>query len=332
MKDIYVGYPDMTPNFATIHEAVAVIPEDNQSEVIVHIAPGTYREIIELRKPFVTFLGEKPDDTILVYGNYANDVMEDGSKRGTFRSYSVLIDTHDFTARNVTFKNDAGLGCDVGQALALYVDGDRCAFYNCHMLASQDTLFTGPLPAKQALPGGFVGPKEFAPRINGRQYYKDCFIRGDVDFIFGCATAYFETCEIFSQSRGERPEATSTDTDTPMPIQGFVTAASTPENQKYGYIIDRCRFTSNCPPSSVYLGRPWRQYAHTVLLNCELGAHIFPTGWQDWNKPHECIRYAEYNSYGPGANPEARADFSKQLTDEEAAEYTKENVLGDWIV
>ncbi len=332
MKDIYVGYRSKQPNFNTVNDAVAFIPEDNTAEVIVHIAPGTYREVIEVKKPFVTFLGEDAENTILVYGNAAKEIMPDGSKRGTFRSYSVLIDTHDFTARNITFQNDAGFGYEVGQALALYVDGDRCAFYDCRLIASQDTLFTGPLPATEAQPGGFTGPKEFAPRINGRQYYKNCFIRGDVDFVFGCATAYFEECEFFSQVRGIKPESMTTDTDTPVPVQGYVTAASTPEGQKYGYIIDRCKFTSNCPPASVYLGRPWRQFAHTVLLNCELGDHIFPTGWRDWNKPHETIRYEEYKSFGPGANPEARADFSRQITDDEASEYSKANVLGDWVV
>ena len=332
MKEFYVGYPNQTPNFDTVNDAIAFIPENNTEEVIVHIAPGVYRELIEIKKPFVTLLGEKAEDTILVYGNYANEIMEDGIKRGTFRSYSVLIDTHDFTARNITFQNDAGFGCEVGQALALYVDGDRCAFYDCHLLASQDTLFTGPLPAKENQPGGFIGPKEFAPRINGRHYYKNCYIHGDVDFIFGCATAYFETCEIFSQARPDVGRLLESPEDGMPPVQGYVTAASTPEGQKYGYIIDRCKFTSNCPPYSVYLGRPWRPFAHTVLLNCELGAHIRPEGWHDWKKPHETIRYAEYKSFGLGANPDKRAPFSRQLTDEEAAEYTKEKVLGDWVV
>lgn len=332
MKDIYVGYPDKTPNFDTVTAAISFIPEDNTEETIVHIAPGTYREVIEIKKPFVTLLGEKAEDTILVYGNYAYDMMEDGQKRGTFRSYSVFIDTHDFTARNITFQNDAGYGCQVGQALALYVDGDKCAFYNCRLIASQDTLFTGPLPEKEKQPGGFVGPKEFAPRINGRQYYKDCYIHGDVDFVFGCATAYFENCELFSQARPADGRLLEAPEDGMAPVQGYVTAASTPEHQRYGYILDHCKFTSDCPPASVYLGRPWREFAHTVLLHCELGEHIRPEGWHDWKKPHESIRYAEYKSFGPGANPDARASFSRQLTDEEAMEYTKENVLGDWEV
>lgn len=332
MKEIYVGYPEQAPNFNTVNEAIDFIPENNAEEVVVHIAPGTYREVLEIKKPFITLLGEKAEDTILIYGNYANQIMEDGTKRGTFRSYSIFIDTHDFTARNITFQNDAGYGYQVGQAVALYVDGDKCAFYNCRLLASQDTLFTGPLPRKENQPGGFVGPKEFAPRINGRQYYKNCYIRGDVDFIFGCATVYFEECEIFSQNRPDAYTPWDGHDLDKVPVHGYVTAASTPEDQRYGYIMARCKFTSDCPPASVYLGRPWRQFAHTVLLNCELGEHIRPDGWNDWQKPHETIRYEEYKSFGPGANPDKRAPFSRQLTDEEAAEYTKENVLGDWQV
>lgn len=332
MQHLYVGYPAQTPHFSTICDAIAYIPDDFPEETVIHIAPGTYRERIELRKPFVTFQGESAEHTTILFGHYAYEQMEDGSKRGTFRSYSVLIDTHDFTARNLTFCNDSGYGCDVGQALALYVDGDRCAFYNCHLIASQDTLFTGPLPEKEKQPGGFVGPKEFAPRINGRQYYKDCFIRGDVDFVFGSATAYFENCEFFSQARPSHGKPLEASEEGMAPIQGYVTAASTPEHQKYGYILDHCKFTSDCPPKSVYLGRPWREFAHTVLLHCELGAHIRPEGWHDWSKPHETIRYAEYKSFGPGASPEKRVDFSHQLTEEEAAEYTRANVLGDWTV
>lgn len=332
MKNFYVNYPGQSPDFVTINEAIAAIPEDNCEEVMIHIAPGTYRERIELTKPYVTFLGERAEDTTIVFGHYANEEMTDGTKRGTFRSYSVLIDTHDFTARNITFQNDAGYGYQVGQALALYVDGDKCAFYNCRFLGSQDTLFTGPLPGKEAHPGGFVGPKEFAPLINGRQYYKNCYIRGDVDFIFGSATAYFEECEIFSQNRPDAYNPWDGHDLDKVPVHGYITAASTPEDQPYGYIMDHCRFTSDCPPGSVYLGRPWRQHAQTILLHCELGAHIRPEGWNDWKKPHETIRYAEYKSYGPGANPDARADFSKQLSEKEAADFTREKVLGDWMV
>ncbi len=328
---IYVHYPEKSPNFSTIQEAIDSIPADNSEPVTVYVAPGVYRERVTVQKPFVTLEGENADTTVIVYNYAAFQMHPDGRKRGTFRSYTMLIDTHDFTGRNLTIQNDAGNGKIVGQALALYMDGDRLALYNCRLLGSQDTLFTGPLPEKEMQQGGFVGPKEFAPRVIGRQYYQNCYIQGDVDFVFGSAAAYFEHCEFFTKNRYE---------DAPIDnlkeaadrYYGYVTAASTYEKQEYGYILDHCRFTSDCPEGTVYLGRPWRQYAQTILLHCELGAHIKPEGWQNWNKPHETIRYAEFESFGPGAMPEARADFSSQLAAEEAAHFTKEKVLGDWKV
>lgn len=167
---------------------------------------------------------------------------------------------------------------------------------------------------------------ENAARMNGRQYYYQCFIRGDIDFIFGSATAYFEECEINSQKTDSDPIAIN---PADQKIYGYITAASTPEGQEYGYIFSRCRLTGDCPPNSVYLGRPWRNLAKTVFLECELGEHIRTEGWHDWNKPeaHDTIFYAEYRCFGPGADTKGRVRFSKQLTPEEAEQYNKNKVL-----
>lgn len=300
-------------------------PDYNITPAILHIGSGTYREQLIIKRPKVTFEGTG-SDTVIVYGLGAFEEMPDGEKRGTFRTASVRIDAPDFTARNLTFQNDAGFGHTVGQALALYVDADRCSFENCRFLGSQDTLFTAPLPLKEAKPGGFRGPGEFKPRIMGRHFYKDCFIQGDVDFIFGSATAWFENCEIYSKLPGDRKPPESGD----EVCYGYVTAASTFEDVDYGYVFNNCRLTSDCPPHTVYLGRPWREFAKTVFINCELGEHIHPLGWKDWNKPHDHFFYAEYNSTGSGAAPDKRADFSHQLTEADAEKYTIENVLGDW--
>ena len=324
MKELYVNPSSQT--FSTIQSAIFSIPQENSEPVIIHLTPGTYREKLIINRPFIHLQGESPESTHIVYGDYALKPWEDGFKCGTFRSYSVFVDAHDFFAKNISFINDAGLGKDVGQALALYVDGDRITFENCRFLGSQDTLFTGPLPPKEIEPGGFRGPKEFAKRRSGRHYYRNCFIRGDIDFIFGGATAYFENCEIFAQR---------TDNETDGKIYSYLTAASTPEGQEYGYVFESCRLTSNCPPASVYLGRPWRNYAKTVFLNCQMGAHIHPEGFHDWKKAdaHSTCFYAEYNSSGPGASPDTRASFVRQLTPEEYSHFTKENVLAgndDW--
>lgn len=333
---LYVNYPGKEPVYATITEALAALPPINVAgqsfpapmediaPVIIHIAPGTYEEQILVERPYVTFSGEDAATTILSYHFGAYEDMPDGSKRGTFRTASVRINTHDFTAKNISFVNHAGYGHTVGQALALYADGDRLLFEDCRLISSQDTLFTAPLPPTAAKPGGFTGPGEHKPRIMGRHMYRRCFLQGDVDFLFGSATAYFEECTIYSKKPGDRKPPESPDDEV---IYGYVTAASTPQDVTYGYVFKNCRLTSDCPPHSVYLGRPWREWAKTVFIDCEMGAHIHPTGWKDWNKPHGHFFYAEYHSTGEGACPDARADFSCQLSAGEAAVYTVENVL-----
>lgn len=322
----------LAPVPAKIAEALAKdrtypAPVFDVTPVILHIGAGRYRERLVVSRPRVSFLGESREDTVIVYGLGALDKMENGENRGTFRTASVRIDAPDFTARSITFQNDAGFGHTVGQALALYVDADRCFFEDCAFLGSQDTLFTAPLPLKETKPGGFKGPGEFRPRIVGRHLYRNCLIRGDVDFIFGGAVAWFEDCEIFSQKPGDRKPPESPDDEV---IYGYVTAASTLKGQPYGYVFYHCRLTSDCPPHTVYLGRPWREYAKTVFLHCHMGDHIHPLGWKDWDKPHGHFLYAEYGSTGPGAAPGMRADFSRQLTEAEASLYSRQNVLEGW--
>lgn len=131
--------------------------------MILHIGKGIYREKLVITRPNITFEGTGGDETILVYGDAAFDLMPEGDKRGTFRTASVRIDTHDFTARNLTFQNDSGYGHTVGQALAVYVDGDRNAFYNCRFLGSQDTIFDAPLPLKEAQPADSRVPENSSP-------------------------------------------------------------------------------------------------------------------------------------------------------------------------
>lgn len=327
---IYVNQPEHTPNYATISEALEILSHKDLSDtsVTLHIGDGVYREKLVFSIPNMTIIGAGRDRTILVYGQGAFETMPAGDKRGTFRTASVRIAANDFTARHLTFQNDAGYGHTVGQALALYVDADRVILDDCALLGSQDTLFTAPLPIKEAQPGGFKGPGEFLPRIMGRHYYHNCFIQGDVDFIFGGGIAYFEQCTIFSKKPGDRIPPESPEGEL---IYGYVTAASTPKEEPYGYVFKDCKLISDCPAHSVYLGRPWREWARTVFIHCELGEHIHPKGWNDWDKPHGHFYYAEYQSYGPGATPKERANFSHQLTDLEVAEYTKENVLKGWV-
>lgn len=319
MKTIYVSQSVQKRNtFSTITAALASLSTSAKEAVHILIAPGIYHEKITINRPFLTIegTGTSNTDTIITYDDYAKMPETDIGKLGTFRSYSVFIDTHDVTVKNLTIENASGDSITHGQAIALYADGDRLFFDSCRLLGHQDTLFTGPLPPKEIEPNGFIGPKQFAPRINGRQYYKNCYICGDIDFIFGSATAYFENCEIESLRRSSDENE----------VQGYITAASTPEGQEYGYVFSHCRLTSkSCPKHSVYLGRPWRNYAKTVFLECDFGEHIKEAGFHDWNKTdaRNTILYAEYKNT-PLSN---RADFVRELTEDESAHFSKETVL-----
>ncbi|MGL5437971.1 MAG: pectinesterase family protein [Lachnospiraceae bacterium] len=323
MSHIYHIRQDGGGDFKSVSDALAAVqtrdetdPEHAKSPVTLMIYNGIYKERISIVRPYLTLIGQSPEDTILTYDLYADMPMPDIGKLGTFRSYSLIIDTHDVTFCNLTFANSSGSGPAVGQAIAVYADGDRLSFGGCRFLGGQDTLFTAPLPPKEVEPNGFIGPKQFAPRITGRHYYKSCYIEGDIDFIFGGATAYFEDCELFSKDIGQD-------------INSYVTAASTPEHQPYGYVMQSCRFTGNCPRHSAYLGRPWREYAKTVLLDCHIGSHICAAGWHDWNKSeaHSTILYAEYQNRGPSSDIAKRPHWVKQLTPAKAAFYTRELVL-----
>ena len=304
---------DNSGDFCSIQKAIdsiTTLPET------IYISEGIYEERIEIKKPFITLVGENPDTTKISYGYYALMKMDDGSNRGTFRSYTALFNADNLTIKNLTIENSSGFGTEVGQAIAVYAEGDRIEFSNCRLLGHQDTLFTGPLPLKEKQIGGFVGPTEFAPRKTGRQLYENCYICGEIDFIFGSATAYFVDCELFALNRN-------------LEINAYYTAPSTYEEQKYGYVFEHCKFTGNCPQRTVMLSRPWRNDAKAVFLRCEMSEQIADIGYHDWNKPesHATSFYAEYDCSGNGYVPQKRASYIHQLTDEEALAYTKEKVL-----
>ena len=184
----------------------------------------------------------------------------------------------------------------VGQAIAVSVEADRVVFSNCRFLGNQDTLY--------------------AAGDHTRQHYVDCYIEGTTDFIFGAATALFEGCIIHSKSNS------------------FITAASTPAGRPYGFVFLDCRLTAAPGVDRVYLGRPWRDFAKTVFLRCELGEHIRPEGWDNWSTPHreQTTFYAEYDNRGPGADRTDRAPWSHELTNPEAARYQPRLVLAPFAL
>jgi pectinesterase len=219
----------------------------------------------------------------------------DGRPYHTFRTATVLVDGEDVTFRNCTFRNTAGPRGQAGQAIALYCDGDGLVFEHCRMEGYQDTVFLAPLPPKEIEKDGFIGPKQFAPRTPRSVVFRDCYISGSVDFVFGGAAALFERCEFRSRK------------------EGFVFAPSTPEGAKQGFVCRDCRFTAepSVPDSSCFLGRPWRNFAQCTLEHCYIGPHIRREGWSDWGKAdaHATLRFAETDSYGPGADSAGRARF-----------------------
>lgn len=306
---------DGSGDFTSVMDAVnsiTMLPET------IYIKNGVYDERVEISQPYLTIIGESVNDTIITSGYYANMIMPDGIKRGTFRSYTMLVTADSFTLKNITVENSSGFGDDVGQAIALYVEGNHAVINNCRLLGHQDTLFTGPLPMSEKIPGGFTGPTQNSPRNILTMEFTDCYIEGEIDFIFGSAAVYFENCELHSLNRNKD-------------INGYVTAPSTYENMKYGYIFNHCSFTSNCPDNSVYLGRPWRTHAKTVILNSNIGPHICDTAFHDWNKPeaHTQAFFALYNCTGKCFTKETLAPFVHLLSDNEAEEYTKEKFLNN---
>ena len=281
---------DGSAKFKTVQEAIMSVPSGSrENPVVIHIAPGTYRELIYVQreKRFFKLVGENATNTVLVFNLNAGITNAEGKPIGTFKTPSTTIDADDFTAENVTFANDAG---PVGQALAIRVDGDRACFRHCRFVGWQDTILLN----------------------RGRQYFENCYVEGHVDFIFGAATAWFEHCKINCLG------------------SGYVTAASTPMDVPYGFVFANCQITGNQPEVKTYLGRPWRVYASTIYLNCEMSDVVRPEGWNDWKKPetHTSARYAEFNSTGDGASPTNRPDWTKQLKESEAKKITVEKVLG----
>lgn len=287
--------------FTRVQAAIDSVPENNRERTLILIRPGVYKERITVpkTKPLLTLRGQSPERTILSFDNYANKLGPDGKPLGTFNSASVFVFADDFVAENLTFENTAFPRKAVGQALAMNVTGDRAAFRRCRFLGWQDTLYAG--------------------GAENRQYFADCAIEGDVDFIFGESAAVFERCRIHSKGRG------------------YVTAhARLAADVPTGYVFRDCTLTGLAgEPASVYLGRPWRPYSRVVFINCWMGAHIRPEGWNNWGKAENerTAWYGERNSAGPGADPRVRVPWSRQLSSDEIAPFETRRFLAgsdDW--
>ena len=285
-RDTLVVSRDGTGDFRTLQEAVESARAFMDYTVTIYVKNGVYKEkvIVPSWVENIDIIGEDRDKTIITYDDHANI-----NKMGTFRTYTVKVGGSDITFKNLTIENNAA---QLGQAVALHTEGDRLKFINCRILGNQDTIYTG---------------AKFT-----RLYFKDCYIDGTTDFIFGPSTALFENCMIHSKRNS------------------YVTAASTPKEAKYGYIFKHCKLTAEPGVDKVYLGRPWRPYAYTLFIECELGKHIVPAGWHNWGKQsnEETARYMEYKNTGEGANVSERVAWSKQLTKKEAEAVTVDAIFG----
>ena len=305
------GEPD------TIAKAIAALPEDPSIPARILLSAGTWCEKIELLRPNTIIEGAGADKTEIVWDDGAYETLPDGQARRTFRTATLRIAGDHVTLRRLSVTNAAAPREKVGQAIALYVNGDEFLAENCHFSGSQDTLFLAPLPKAVVEPGGFTGPDENTPRRPQRHLFRKCIIEGDIDFIFGGAAAWFEECELVSRDGRE---------DRSSPFVGYVCAPCTPQGQEYGFVFNRCRFLNDqCPDSSVYIGRPWRSDARITLLSCGLDSHIAEGWFDDWNKPesHERSFFSEYGCWGPG-HLKGKASYMHTLTPEDAAKVTYE--------
>ncbi|WP_167615907.1 pectinesterase family protein [Maribellus sediminis] len=283
---------DGSGDFTSIQAAVDATKAFPDKRITIYIKSGVYRE--KVRVPSwnnqLSFIGEDREKTIITYDDYFEKI--DRGRNSTFFTWTLLIEADDFYAENLTIENAAG---QVGQAVALHVEGNRCVFKNCSLLGNQDTLY---------LDGE-----------NSKQLFKNCTIEGTTDFIFGSATVVFSECTIISRS------------------DSYITAASTQKDKTYGFVFLNCTLKASDGVTKAYLGRPWRPYAKTVFLNCEMGDHIIPEGWKEWSNSENVSTtfYAEYKNTGPGAATENRVAWSHQLRNKEAKKYNPEAILGNWI-
>ena len=294
---------DGSGDFTTVQAAIDACPDYSHAEITnILIRKGVYRErvIIPHSKFRLRIVGEDAAQTVITYGAYAEQTWPGRDfKVGTSGSATIYIHASYITFENLTFENSAGEGKEIAQAVAVFTDGDFLFFKGCRFLGNQDTLYTYGRFGKN---GGIK-----------RNYYLDCYIEGTTDFIFGPSIAYFENCHIHSKKNS------------------YVTAASTLEGQKYGYVFKNCRLTAAPGIDKVYLGRPWGAYAKTVFIDCELGPHIVAEGWHDWEKPgkpdtKKNSYYAEYGSTGPGARG-PRVKWAHTLKVRQLADYSFEKVM-----
>lgn len=293
--DTIVVARDGTGEFRTVDEAIEVCRAFMDYHKVIYIKKGTYKEklVIPSWLQNIELCGEDAETTIITYDDHANIKILLGTAESRQQAMGTFRTyTLKIEGNDITLKNLTieNNSARLGQAVSLHTEGDRIKVINCRIIGHQDTIYTG---------------------VAGtRLFFKGCYICGTTDFIFGPSTAWFEECTIESL------------------INSYVTAASTPQEQPYGYIFNHCRLIAAEGVDKVYLGRPWRDYGYTLFMNCQLPRQIRPEGWHQWRpEAVKTARYMEYNNTGEGSDVSQRVPWSRQLTKKEASKITLEAVF-----
>lgn len=280
--------------FKTVQEAVDAIPGYPHRGYQIHILPGIYKQQVTVPR-IKSSISFWGDDPATTVLTFDLGATMLGPDHKPIGTFATP--SVRILADDFTAKNITFQNTfgPHGQALAIEIAGDRVAFDNCRFLGWQDTMFAD---------------------SDGRNYFHNCYIEGHVDFIFGKSTAVFDSCEIRSKAKG------------------YLTAASTEQRARWGYVFLHCKLTADdgVPDGSVYLGRPWRPFGATAFIDCRMGPHIKPAGWFNWKNPanEKTARYAEYGNTGPGASTSKRVSWAKQLSQAEAAGYTVLDIFAGW--
>ncbi|CAN1827808.1 Pectinesterase 3 [Linum perenne] len=286
---------DGSGDYTTVTEAVAAAPNKSDERFVIRIKAGVYRENVEVTKGKrnLMFLGDGRTTTIIT----AHRNVADGFT--TFKSATVAVVGQGFLARDITFQNTAGP--EKHQAVALRVGADLSAFYNCDILAYQDTLYVH----------------------SNRQFFINCLIAGTVDFIFGNAAVVLQDCDIHARRPGPGQK-------------NMITAQGRKDpNQNTGIVIQKCRIGATFP---TYLGRPWKEFSRTVIMQSSISDVVHVSGWHEWNADFALttLTYREYRNSGPGANTSERVrweGYKVMRNETEAAAFTPDNFIagGSWL-
>lgn len=277
----------------------------NAGDVLV-LNDGIYNEKVEIWNNNITIIAKNKNKAIISNKDYYHKIMPDNNECNTFRTYTLYVGGNNVILKDLIIENRATPSSIYGQAVALHIDGDNFICDECIIKSAQDTLFTGPMPNDLIKRYKGFYPKEKLKGIPSKQKYINCQIMGDVDFIFGCATALFENCEIISIKRNSNNPT-------------YVCAPAHSNDTIFGYLFYNCHLIGSEP---AFLARPWRDYGNAAFINCKLDNHILPEGFNKWNGTDrdKTARFYEYSKYYTN---NARVAWSKQLTEKEANEFVK---------